>query len=294
MVTRTHASRALATLLAATLLGACAHARPVPEIDAGRGFFGPDGRRLGEAELASAADRAAYVLVGETHDSACDHEMQAALLEALAANGSPPLVGLEMVAVNQQDVLDRFGDGSIELADLADALDWQRSWGVDFALYEPVFATARRWGLPLLGLNLPHRLVRDVARLGVDGLPPEDRARLPEIVPPPPEQEGMLREAWKAHARDGHSGGGEEGFRRFVLVQSLWDSQMAAAAISWRRALGREPVAILAGAGHVAHGWGIAWRLRAMEPDATILSVVPWRDDRPADAPGTISFRCSP
>jgi len=293
-VTGSFTTKIFATLLAVAALGGCAHARPAPEPTVERGFFGPDGGLIGEAEVANAAAGAAYVLVGEAHDSACDHEMQAALLEALAANGSPPLVGLEMVAVNQQDVLDRFGDGSIDLAELPDALDWRNNWGVDFAIYEPIFATARRWGLPLLGLNLPRGLVRDVARLGVEGLPPEERARLPEIVPPPPEQEAMLRESWEAHAGQGHAGGGEEGFRRFVLVQSLWDSQMAAAAISWRRALGREPVAILAGAGHVVHGWGIAWRLRAMEPEATILSVVPWRDEPPTSEPGTIAFRCGP
>jgi len=283
---------ALAGLALASI--GCAHARPAPEVHVERGFYGPDGALLGPAEVANAASGVRYVLFGETHDSACDHEMEAALLEALAANGMPPVVGLEMVAVSEQGVLDRFGDGSIDLADLPAALAWQENWGVDFAIYEPIFATARRWGLPLLALNLPRDLVRDVARAGIDGLPPEERARLPEIVPPPPEQESMLREAWEAHAGQGRAGAGDEGFRRFVLVQSLWDSQMASAAITWRRALDREPVAILAGAGHVVNGWGIAWRLRAYEPEASVLSIVPWRDEPPAGAPGTLSFRCGP
>ncbi|HEY0841129.1 MAG TPA: ChaN family lipoprotein [Vulgatibacter sp.] len=256
------------------------------------GFVGAGGEAMTAKELAERARGVPYVLVGEAHDSACDHEMQARVLEALAASGLPPVVGLEMVAVDAQHVLDRFGDGSIGLEELPAALDWQGNWGVDFAIYEPIFVAAQRWGLPVVALNLPRRLVREVARAGVEGLPPDERANLPRIVPPPPAQEAMLREAYEAHAGQGHAGAGEEGFRRFVLIQSLWDSQMASAAIAWRRDLDRQPVAILAGAGHVAHGWGIPHRLRVFDPTAETLSIVPWGAEAPGEREDVLFYRC--
>lgn len=284
-----------AFLLLFGALTACAHAPPrtepaIPE----SGFVDSNGGSMTAKEVAESARGADYVLVGETHDSACDHEMQAKVLDALAASGQPPVVGLEMVAVDRQETLDRFGDGSIAPEELPAALDWQGTWGVDFALYEPIFAAAKEWGLPVVALNLPRGLVRDVARSGVEGLPPGEREELPRIVPPPPAQEAMLREAYEAHAGQGHAGAGEEGFRRFVLVQSLWDSQMATAAIGWRRSLDRRPVAILAGAGHVAHGWGIPHRLRIFEPEARMLSIVPWGAEDPGERSDVLFYRCPP
>ena len=45
-----------------------------------------------------------------------------------------------------------------------------------------------------------------------------------------------------------------------------------------QRVARQRPVVILAGAGHVEHGWGIASRILALNPEATILGVVPVRD----------------
>ncbi len=62
----------------------------------------------------------------------------------------------------------------------------------------------------------------------------------------------------------------------FVRAQSLWDSAMATRAMELHKALQR-PVVIIAGTGHVEYGWGIALRLRAQEPEARVICVMPWR-----------------
>lgn len=136
---------------------------------------------------------------------------------------------------------------------------------------------ARERGLPIVALNLPHEVVRRVGREGEAALPPE----VPEPIPPPPEQEAMLRRAFRAHAHAEKDG--EEGFARFVRVQSLWDTAMAQAALEASGAEGL-PVVILAGAGHVTNGWGIAHRLARLAPDASSVAVMPWRGDRPLDS----------
>lgn len=271
-------------LLALLLSAACARApvRPPPpevpeppDLDPGTLIdrFG-DPVALEDFRQACAGRR--YILIGENHGQSCDHEVQAALLSALA--DCRPAVGLEMVDIDSQPALDRFAAGDLDLDELPHALDWQRTWGVPFELYLPVFEAARSHGLPLVALNLPRELVRRFGEVGLDGLSESERALLPpEIVAPPEEQKTWLRAQFDGHPLPpGEDLTEQELLRRFLRVQSLWDSQMAHRAVNASRALER-PVVILAGAGHVVHGWGISHRLEAFDPQGRRLLIVPWR-----------------
>jgi len=270
-------------LLCPLLLGACA-ARTLPGV---RGAIEPgafllaDGTPITAAQLAAATEGARYVLVGESHDSGCDHAAQAAVVRALA--GREPVVGLEMVSTERQEVLDRFHRGAIGVDDLDGALAWRERWGLPFDLYRPIFEAAAEARLQVVALNVPREVARQVSQQGTAALPPE----VPELVPPLPEQEPMLRESFRAHGN-----GSEEAFERFVRVQSLWDTAMARAAIAWSHDLGR-PVVILAGAGHVTNGWGIGHRLRHLDPGAGVAEVMPWRGTAPIDpAQAALFFYC--
>lgn len=82
-------------------------------------------------------------------------------------------------------------------------------------------------------------------------------------------------------------------FENFVTVQSLWDTQMAARAL-YARAVSGRPVAVVAGAGHVANGWGIAHRLAVLDPSAKVVLVVPWRGGEAPDAEAAPYFFACP
>ncbi len=82
-------------------------------------------------------------------------------------------------------------------------------------------------------------------------------------------------------------------FENFVTVQSLWDTQMAARAL-YARAVSGRPVAVVAGAGHVANGWGIARRLAVLDPSAKVVLVVPWRGGEAPDAEAAPYFFACP
>lgn len=296
--------RPVILLLASTLLAA-ACAGPHREARTRSGvedllpgdFLAPGRGRIDPGAVAAAAREARYVLVGESHDNACDHRAQAAVLAALVDAGRPPAVGLEQVDVERQEALDRFSSGHLALGALPAALDWKARWGVDFDRYRPIFAVADDRRLPLVALNLPASLVRTFGEQGESGLSSESRALLPpEIFPPPPEQEARLREAFEAHRHGDHGGGagpgGEDPVARFSRVQSLWDTAMAGRAVDAASRLGR-PVAILAGAGHVEHGWGIESRLARLDPGGHVLSVLPWRGDGELDpAAADLFFFC--
>mgnify|MGYP006291971571 CR=1 FL=1 len=277
----------LAALAAAALLGGCAPRRPVAATTQPMGvaflpcpgqFVSTAGERLTLEQVVAEARGADYILLGESHDNACDHGVQARVLEALAATETPPVLGLEMVTVDRQGVLDAFGRGEVELDGLPEALDWPETWGFGFELYRPMFEVAQRFSLPVGALNVPRRIVDKVSELGPMNVAAEDRPYFPaEVVPPAPEQEAMLREAFAMHAHA--ADGGEAALERFFYVQSVWDSMMAERAVALNRKYGW-PVVVLVGFGHVEHGWGIERRIRRLEPGARVFSVSPWRGER--------------
>lgn len=266
-------------------------------------FITADGALLSPDDLASLAREADYLLIGERHDNAADHAAQAAFLAAIAQRGIRPVVGLEMLPRSRFAAeLERFIQGSLPLDSLPTALDWENSWGFDFALYSPVFAVAREYHLPVYGLNIPHNIRAAFSRKGPKGLTAKEKAQLPKrIIPPLAEQEAALSEFYLSHSamlmhRKSATSAPHparhdtaSGLERFLLVQSLWDSTMAEEAFLLRARTGR-PVAVLAGAAHVERGWGIAHRLSLLDPGARVLLILPFSGERPDPASADIFF----
>lgn len=148
-------------------------------------------------ERAKTAD---YILIGEGHTVACDHQVQARLLSVLASAGMPVTVGLEMFPVDHQDRLDAVNAGQVPLARFADTTGWKHAWGYDVDLYRPVLETVYRYHLPLRALNVPQALVKKVSRGGVESLTEAERVTLPHtIIPAPDDQRDALQEMVQAH-----------------------------------------------------------------------------------------------
>lgn len=282
------------TLIAAAVLGGCATA-PVPMQDVLPGeVFAPDGRTVSPTQLVERARVSAYVLLGEGHTVACDHRVQADVLAALARAGMPLTLGLEMVPVDLQPVLDRCNAGQIGVDELEKELNWGEIWGHAFEGYAPVLREAVKFGVPLVALNVPKRIVSAVSDKGLEGVAEADRRYLPtRIIPPSDAQAASLHEEFKRHQGMMSEGKIKDEEQRFLLVQSLWDTVMAENAARARKSLGGVML-ILAGSGHVEYRWGIAHRLDILDKGAGVLSVMPWRglDDLDGDS-GDLFFYCA-
>jgi uncharacterized iron-regulated protein len=250
--------------------------------------------RVSLGRLVDMTRTADYVIVGESHTSSCDHMVQVKVIEALARTQDPPAIGLEMVPMDKQEALDDFEAGYLDLAQLPQALEWQRSWGYPFELYEPVFRAAREHGLPMMALNLPRDVIRDISAGGLDGLSPRQRDMLPpNIIAPPAAQEEVLEQSFAEHTI-GDQQAPEEQKQRFFLIQSVWDTTMADRALQAKLQYMR-PVVILTGTGHASHGWGIEHRLEILDPGSRTLAVVPWRGPETGDPEGgDLYFHCPP
>ncbi|WP_051693777.1 ChaN family lipoprotein [Desulfohalovibrio reitneri] len=274
-------ARLLTALAVLGLAGACAPrpAPPPPTPEPGT-FLGASGDTLSAEDVAARVAEADVVLLGEGHTSRCDHAAQVAVIRAMARAGLEPSIGLEMVPLDRADTLSRFNRAELTVDELPEALDWQDAWGYDFELYEPVFQSAAELDLTVHPLNVSRRVAGAVGDGTEADLPDEQRAMLPEnIIPPTGEQREALREPFLQHGKEE---GDEEGFQRFIRVQSLWDTVMAASALDVLREQG-PPVVVLVGAGHVESGWGIEHRLGELAPDVRVASLLPWRGDGPLE-----------
>jgi len=238
-------------------------------------FISNAGAPMSLAEVVAEARGYDYILIGEGHRNPVDHKVQQALLEALSDNGDGLSLGLEMVAVDKQQELDDFCKGQVDLDALPGELEWSANWGYDFGLFRGLFAIAKQNGVPVAGLNAPSAVTRKISREGLDSLTDAEKALLPkEIVPPATDQRAFLDAVMTLHRNKDANDPRER--ELFYLVQSIWDSKMAAEAVRLRRQYDW-PVLVVAGAGHVEYGWGIAKRIRWFDPAARILTVMPWR-----------------
>lgn len=261
------------SLPAAVLLSAalsCAGSGPIPfesPRDADHPLVGHihamrEGQDLRWSDLVRRARTARFVLLGEIHDNADHHRLQARLLTRLAAEGPPPAVVFEMLASDRQEAVDAFrASGGRDPDLLAERVDWTGSGWPDFDLYRPVFAAALDAGLPLLAAGLP----RGEPPGGGD---PAWRERFGLDAPlPATQQAARIEEMYAGHCELVP----RERLGPMVEIQRARDAQMADALLRGARLQGR--AVLVAGAGHVERRGVPAALARAGVPEGEIFSV---------------------
>ncbi len=139
------------------------------------------GRQVDKAAFWTAIGGARAVCIGEEHPNPHHHWVQLEVVSHLAALPRPFAVGMEMVQRPFQGVLDDYAAGRIEAAALESRTGWADRWGYDFAMYQPILATAVAHHATLLALNASKELVKKVSHAGIDKLDAADRALLPEL-----------------------------------------------------------------------------------------------------------------
>ena len=208
----------------------------------------PSGALADWGAFADGLMSARVIAVGEKHDEASHHAVQAKVLSAIAERDQNIVVGLEMVSQDQQAALDDYYSG--KLSETEFAAWWKKAWGFDYSIYKPIFDAARAKKIKIFGLNAPIALVKAVAKKGLSGLTPEQRAALPSSI-----QESS-DDRYRAFVKDSLSGHGlpPEAMARMIEAQAVWNETMgektAALAASSR-------VLVIAGQGHMLWRAGI-------------------------------------
>ena len=278
------AAWAVAEDLAMLPLGDPQRAYAVASLEAGSFYDCREGTVLDLEAAAGVLARARVILLGEEHTSMDQKRTQARLLEALAARKPGLVLGMEFFQRGDDGVLARWTSGELEGDDFLLASGWYDRGGYNWVYYAPVMETARKLGIPVVGLNVERSIPRTVSRKGLDALDPGQRKIVGEVdVSGSPQHRyliaryfgdtvSLLPPAW---------------FDRMYASQCLWDVVMA------RSILDKLPpegtMVVLVGSGHVAFGLSIARRIheelaRRGEPDIEVSTFVPVT--APAPDPG--------
>ena len=181
-------------------------------------------RFVAEDELIARAAAAQLLVLGERHDNADHHRLQAHVLERLRARGRAPALVFEMLDASDQSAIDRvLAEASPAPEALAAAVNWAQSGWPPFALYRPLFALALRQRWPIVAAGLPRGAAMHLAR-DPASLDPTLAQRFGLAEPLAPAVNDELR----AEMRDAHCGLMPEAMLgAMVLIQRVRDAQFA-------------------------------------------------------------------
>lgn len=221
--------------------------------DVRRGTF------VSEQELRSAVESARLLLLGEVHDNADHHLLQARLVRVSTAGGRRPAIAFEMLDETQQAAIDAVPVGKVDANAIRDAVRWDESGWPEFALYRPIFEASLEAKLPMVAANLPRARIREASRAGVDALPASVRQRIERQGPLAPAARAELRE----EMADSHCGELPDAMLDpLILGQRARDAKLADALA--RRATGDGAI-LITGSGHARLDRGVASYLAPAE-----------------------------
>ncbi|MEO1446323.1 MAG: ChaN family lipoprotein [Cyanobacteria bacterium J06635_11] len=212
------------------------------------------------------------VYLGERHDSEVDHAAQLTIIEGLYAADPDMAIALEMFQRPFQPALDAYLAGDITEAELIKQSEYESRWGYDWELYAPIIRFAKENQIPLIALNTPTEITRQVAGQGLESLSGDALTYIPPVADIDTTDEAY-REAisgvFNAHGGAGHS----LDFENFFAAQVLWDETMAERIVQQLEADPERQVVVLAGEGHIAYDYGIPNRVERRLPEVAQASV---------------------
>lgn len=244
-------------VVAALVLTGCAATAPT----------GGDGPAAAARLVAAQARDVQVVYLGESHDSPDHHIDQARVLEAMLADGARPAVAFEMLSQDQQpDVEEVMAPGAAS-ATLPERLKWRERGWPDFTMYRPLFDLARRYGLPVVALDLDPPVVRRIAKGGLGSLPAGERSGLASRLPPDADRERhQARDIDVAHC-------GLLPASAMPPMVDAWHARNVTMARRIVQTLERVPlVVVIVGRGHQASG-GLPDQVEALRPGTRQLVV---------------------
>lgn len=272
-------ARLIALLLSLTLGAGCAARTPAPSPwEPWQGPLGRDhplagrivevatGRTLAPDALVARLAHARFVLLGERHDSADHHRLQAWIVGALVGSGVRPAVAFEQFAADRQQAIDgHLATRPRDASGLGTAVAWHASGWPDWSLYQPIADAAVSAGLPIVAADISRQVLQAVRQGGIAALDEATRGRLGLDRP----LDAKLREGLKRDIVEGHCGHvSERAVERMIEIQRTRDAWMADVLATPGGA-----AVLIAGSGHARADHGVPAHLAWRAPEGAALSV---------------------
>ncbi len=146
------------------------------------------------------------LLLGEYHDNADHHRLQAWLVQEFAkartAAGKPkPPIVFEMIRQEQAQQLNNFlSRPNVRPEDLGAVIEWEKAGWPDWTIYLPIANAAFEAGLKIVPGDASRDSLRDASRQNLKPLPQDMRKRLALEEPlDEPLQKALLDELFRGH-----------------------------------------------------------------------------------------------
>jgi uncharacterized iron-regulated protein len=201
------------------------------------------GRETVMSDVVPALKQNRIVLVGEHHSNKNHHQAQLNVIRTLKESGVEVAVGLEMFRSDSQPALDHWVEGDIGEAEFQTI--FYDNWGYSWDNYRVIFDYAKAQKIPLIGLNVPREITRQVSLQGFQSLNKEQKGKLSNIAcRVDKEYMKYIKKAFGGHAH------GKLNFTFFCEAQLVWDTVMAINALDYLEKNPNALVVILTGTGH--------------------------------------------
>lgn len=209
------------------------------------------------------------IYLGEEHRNRWHVEAALKLLHGLLTRKRRPTIALEMFGWDGQEGLNRYlADSQAPRDRFLQESRWEQNWGGPFEEYEPLIAFAREQQLPVLALNPPLPLVRNVAAQGLAranaGTEMSRWGMRDEVVVDDPAYRNVILK----QLRLCHSGLAEEVYQRMYEASLFRDEGMAKTITESLRAIqagatpSTGPIVSYTGGGHIQYHIPVPNRVR--------------------------------
>jgi uncharacterized iron-regulated protein len=207
-----------------------------------------------------------FVMLGEIHNNADQHRLQAQMVEALARAGRRPAVVWEMIPATMQADLDRYAQsGTKDASKLGKVLQWEERGWPDWTIYQPIAEAALSAGLPLFGGALDRQTTRAIGQSD-----PSQAELIIDLGLLQPVKHEVV-EALGKEIAEGHCNLlPKEAVKPMIMVQRAVDANLAKAVMA---ASPKQGAVMIAGSGHARKDWAVPSFIKQKMPDASIVSI---------------------
>lgn len=245
------------------------------------------GQHLTHPAMISRLANGGVVLLGEAHNRADHHRWQLQTIASLYGHRSDLVMAFEMFPRRVQPVLEKWVDGQFGAEEFLTEVSWNRTWGIDPALYMPLLDFAAMNRVRTIALNIDSKLVKRVGEEGWQAIPPDDREGISNPLPATDAYRAQLKKVYLQHLDDDHPatndpdklGPDDPEFLRFVEAQLLWDRAFAEAIVETQSGADSPLVVAIIGMSHLEHGYGVPRQLASLGVEDPLV-LLPWDVNR--------------
>ena len=225
------------------------------EINSGSLALKPQAQKI--SKIFEDVVKSKVVFVGEKHTEFSSHLNQLKIIKAMYKNNPKLSIGMEMFQKPFQKYLDAFISGKINEKEMVAKTEYFKRWKYDYELYRPIMLFAKENRIPIIAINIDREITKLVVSKGLDALSDKQRTEVPSSI-------DFSNEKYKQYLRliySMHQSKSFKNFDEFYHAQLLWDESMAKNIVDYMQKNPEHSMAVLAGNGHIMHGYGIPSRI---------------------------------